>query len=249
MRHLRPRLGSFQLVIRDKGVDDVSLYRAVHSRCCRRPSRRSGLGESPVRAARGPALEFQGYWMGVDPVDGGDAGRSIVLAADGRYALAGRDTVFSLCDGTEHGIGTFDDGEVVARDVMHRVFQQRRVGRPAQPVRADQPGSDGRARDAAGRHAREHDRSAPREPGLAAMSLAVRNRDRYGRDRLRADPGSVVLSAFSGAGQFGDGLIRDVFDPLPVDNRRGSFNDDEGAVGGPTGGWPVEDHVARRVLQ
>jgi hypothetical protein len=40
------------------------------------------------------------------------------VGANGRYALAGRDTVFSLCDGTEHGIGTFDDGEVVARDVM-----------------------------------------------------------------------------------------------------------------------------------
>src|SRR5262245_31169626 len=72
----------------------------------------------PFEQRGGPALEFQGYWMGVDPVDGGDARRSIMLGANGKYALAGRDTVFTLCDGTEHGIGTFDDGEVVARDVM-----------------------------------------------------------------------------------------------------------------------------------
>ncbi|HEX7778789.1 MAG TPA: hypothetical protein VF424_06105 [Vicinamibacterales bacterium] len=72
----------------------------------------------PFEQRGGPALEFQGYWMGVDPADGGDARRSIILGANGKYALAGRDTVFHLCDGTEHGIGTFDDGEIVARDVM-----------------------------------------------------------------------------------------------------------------------------------
>ena len=31
-----------------------------------------------------PAAAFQGYWMGVDPVDGGDARRSFVLKPTGR---------------------------------------------------------------------------------------------------------------------------------------------------------------------
>lgn len=75
--------------------------------------------DSPFEQRGGPGLEFQGYWMGVDPVDGGDARRSLMLGANGKYALAGRDTVFTLCDGTEHGIGTFADGEVVDRNVMH----------------------------------------------------------------------------------------------------------------------------------
>lgn len=65
-----------------------------------------------------PGREFQGYWMGVDPVDGGDARRSLLLGANGKYSLAARDTVFSLCDGTEHGFGSFNDGTVVAHDVM-----------------------------------------------------------------------------------------------------------------------------------
>jgi hypothetical protein len=61
---------------------------------------------------------FQGYWMGIDPVDGGDARRSFVQLENGRFALAARDTVFTLCDGTEHGFGSFDDGVVVGRKVL-----------------------------------------------------------------------------------------------------------------------------------
>ena len=51
---------------------------------------------------------FQGYWMGVDPVDG----------ENGNFALAGRDTVLTLCDGTDRGFASFDDGAVVGRNVM-----------------------------------------------------------------------------------------------------------------------------------
>lgn len=36
--------------------------------------------------------EFQGYWTGVDPVDGGDSRRSLVQREDGRFALAARDS-------------------------------------------------------------------------------------------------------------------------------------------------------------
>jgi hypothetical protein len=61
---------------------------------------------------------FQGYWMGVDPVDGGDARRSLIQQANGKYSLAARDSVLTLCDGTDQGFGSFDDGEVVGRDVL-----------------------------------------------------------------------------------------------------------------------------------
>ena len=67
--------------------------------------------------SRGRA-EFQGYWMGVDPVDGGDARRSLVLRTDGKYALAGRDSVLTLCDSTDRGFASFDDGTVVGGNVM-----------------------------------------------------------------------------------------------------------------------------------
>jgi hypothetical protein len=62
--------------------------------------------------------EFQGYWMGVDPVDGGDSRRSLVQLNSGMFALAGRDSVLTLCDGTDRGFASFDDGEVVGRTMM-----------------------------------------------------------------------------------------------------------------------------------
>jgi hypothetical protein len=64
------------------------------------------------------ARDFQGYWVGVDPVDGGDARRSLVQLDNGKFALAARDTVLSLCDGTEHGFGSFEDGELVGRNAI-----------------------------------------------------------------------------------------------------------------------------------
>jgi hypothetical protein len=78
------------------------------------------VGAQPpwVRPPGKTSWDFQGYWMGVDPVDGGDARRSLVKLDGERYALAARDTVFSLCDGTEHGFGSFDDGVVTAPNVM-----------------------------------------------------------------------------------------------------------------------------------
>ena len=63
--------------------------------------------------------EFQGYWMGVDPVDGGDSRRSLLSLASGKIAQAGRDSVLTLCDGTDRGFASFEDGEVVGRIVMH----------------------------------------------------------------------------------------------------------------------------------
>ncbi len=78
------------------------------------------LGFIPLApaSAQPPGEAFQGYWMGIDPLDGGDSRRSIVQQKDGTFAMAGRDTRLTLCDGTDHGIGTFDDGVLVCRRTM-----------------------------------------------------------------------------------------------------------------------------------
>ena len=51
-------------------------------------------------------------------MDGGDSRRGLTLQANGTYALAGRDSVLTLCDGTDRGYASFNDGEVVGRKVM-----------------------------------------------------------------------------------------------------------------------------------
>ena len=61
---------------------------------------------------------FEGYWIGVDPTDGGDARRSLMRLADGEFTMAARDTVLTLCDGTEHGFASFIDGELVGRNLL-----------------------------------------------------------------------------------------------------------------------------------
>jgi hypothetical protein len=58
---------------------------------------------------------IQGYWMGIDPVDGGDQRRGFVEQADGTFAMVGRDTHLTLCDHTDYGIARFEDGVVGAR--------------------------------------------------------------------------------------------------------------------------------------
>ena len=65
-----------------------------------------------------PRADFQGYWMGIDPIDGGDARRSLILRGDGKYSFAGRDSMLTLCDSTDRGFASFDDGTVIARNVM-----------------------------------------------------------------------------------------------------------------------------------
>jgi hypothetical protein len=61
---------------------------------------------------------FQGYWMGVDPLDGGDSRRSLVQQQDGTFAMAARDSFLTLCDNTDRGFVSFDDGVVVRRGEM-----------------------------------------------------------------------------------------------------------------------------------
>jgi hypothetical protein len=69
------------------------------------------------------ARQFAGYWMGIDPLDGGDSRRGITKRSGAGFALIGRDTVFTLCDGTDRAIVTADDlmvsgGKLVSDDFV-----------------------------------------------------------------------------------------------------------------------------------
>ena len=55
------------------------------------------------------ARQFVGYWMGIDPLDGGDSRRGITPNEDRTFSLIGRDTVFTLCDDTDRAIVTAGD--------------------------------------------------------------------------------------------------------------------------------------------
>jgi len=72
------------------------------------------LMQAPGKTSR----EFLGYWMGIDPLDGGDSRRSLVQLSNGRFALAGRDTALTLCDGTDRGFISFTDGVVVNKNML-----------------------------------------------------------------------------------------------------------------------------------
>jgi hypothetical protein len=68
---------------------------------------------SEHQARKGIARQLVGYWIGIDPLDGGDSRRGFTRNGDGTVAMIGRDTVFSLCDGTDRGIITLHDPVVV----------------------------------------------------------------------------------------------------------------------------------------
>lgn len=51
--------------------------------------------------------------MGIDPLDGGDSRRGITVNDNGTFSVIGRDTVFTLCDGTDRAIITANDAQVV----------------------------------------------------------------------------------------------------------------------------------------
>jgi hypothetical protein len=68
------------------------------------------------------ARQFVGYWMGIDPLDGGDSRRGITMRNGAVFALIGRDTVFTLCDGTDRAIVTADDLTVSGRKLVSDDF-------------------------------------------------------------------------------------------------------------------------------
>jgi hypothetical protein len=59
------------------------------------------------------ARQFVGYWMGIDPLDGGDSRRGITRNESRTFSVIGRDTVFTLCDGTDRAIVTVDEAATV----------------------------------------------------------------------------------------------------------------------------------------
>ena len=72
------------------------------------------------------ARQFVGYWMGIDPLDGGDARRGITVDDAGRFSMIGRDTVLTLCDDTDRalisGTGSIVDSALVLDDVVLECF-------------------------------------------------------------------------------------------------------------------------------
>ena len=67
----------------------------------------SASGEHQARTAW-EARQFVGYWMGIDPLDGGDSRRGITRNDDRTFSMIGRDTVFTLCDDTDRAVITGD---------------------------------------------------------------------------------------------------------------------------------------------
>ena len=59
--------------------------------------------------------------MGIDPLDGGDSRRGITRRSGPRLAVIGRDTVFTLCDGTDRETLTTQSGDPVDKIIFHRV--------------------------------------------------------------------------------------------------------------------------------
>lgn len=61
-------------------------------------------------------MYFVGYWIGIDPNDGGDTRRSITYDGDGQFTMLGRDTTLTLC-GQQSGVitttGGIEDGSLV----------------------------------------------------------------------------------------------------------------------------------------
>jgi hypothetical protein len=72
------------------------------------------------------ARQFVGYWMGIDPLDGGDSRRGITQNDDRTFSIVGRDTTFTLCDGTDRAIvtgdGTIVGTALVSEDVVLTCF-------------------------------------------------------------------------------------------------------------------------------
>jgi hypothetical protein len=81
---------------------------------------------SAKTAAKPKARQFVGYWMGIDPLDGGDSRRGITVDEAGHFSVIGRDTVFTLCDDTDRalitGTGEIVESALVFDDVVLECF-------------------------------------------------------------------------------------------------------------------------------
>jgi len=77
----------------------------------------TATGVFPRTASASDAEDFQGYWVGTDPLDGGDSRRGFVAVDKQTVQMAGRDSFLTLCDGTDRGLASFNDG-IVKDDVL-----------------------------------------------------------------------------------------------------------------------------------
>jgi hypothetical protein len=68
--------------------------------------------------AAAPVKTMQGYWMGVDPIDGGDQRRSFVQQEDGSISALGRDSFLRLCDNSDRALISFADARVVEKGIV-----------------------------------------------------------------------------------------------------------------------------------
>ena len=82
-------------------VSAVLVIAAAGAVVAQAAGRSGGHGSAP--------RQFVGYWMGIDPLDGGDSRRAITPNEGRTFALIGRDTVFTLCDDTDRAIVTVGD--------------------------------------------------------------------------------------------------------------------------------------------
>jgi hypothetical protein len=94
----------------------------------------AGAGSVALAASNGAqgrpsaqARDFVGYWMGIDPLDGGDSRRGITRDDGRTLSIIGRDTVFTLCDDTDRALVTGRGARVVgsalvSQDVILRCF-------------------------------------------------------------------------------------------------------------------------------
>ena len=120
---------------------------------------------------------FQGYWMGVDPLDGGDSRRSLVQQPNGTFAMAGRDSYLTLCDNTDRGLITFDDGVVVGRrsdedrQPKDYLFQHGRRCAVESEVRVDRRQRDDRSGDRSGRNSSGYDHLSQSEPRIVTKKF------------------------------------------------------------------------------
>ena len=85
----------------------------------------AGLGSAALVAqaanqqgASQSARQFVGYWMCIDPLDGGDVRRGITANDDGTFSMIGHDSVLTLCGGSDRGIIRVDDFTAVGSTTL-----------------------------------------------------------------------------------------------------------------------------------
>ena len=104
-RHLAIVLSS---VVLAAGAGSVALVAHAEG-----PSGRAADAKSGSKGRNAHARQFVGYWMGVDPLDGGDSRRGITASKGRTFSVIGRDTVFTLCDGTDRAVITVNDAKII----------------------------------------------------------------------------------------------------------------------------------------